>query len=130
MKDPLARALKPIAHRKLRKPLSVEIKHTYHTLVITLSLLAVSTTGIYLSTNSQRLAKGYQLKALQSAYESLQSEKDKLNQKVIEAQSFLLIGNDDRIDTMENLNAELTYYVDASQLVQSGGNSRVDSATQ
>lgn len=130
MKDPLTRAVKPIRHRRTKTPLSVEIKSAYRTLVITLTILGVGATGVYLSTNSQRLAKGYELKELQANYEALQSEQRKLNQKVIEAQSFLQIEENDRIESMQNIEDQPTSYVDDSNLAQAEADSRTDSATQ
>lgn len=130
MRDPLTRAVKPIQHRRKKTPLSEEIKSAYKTLLITLTILGVGASGIYLYTNSLKPAKGYALKELQANYEALQSEQRKLNQKVIEAQSFLQIEQNDRIESMQNIDDQPTSYVDESNLAQAGADSGTDSATQ
>lgn len=118
MTDPLTRAVKPVAHHRLRKPLSEEIKTAYRTLVVTLIVLGVGTMGSYLYMNSLKPAKGYELKKLQAQYEDLQSELRKLNQKVIEAQSFVQIGENQAIEEMDDINDHPTSYVDDSNLAQ------------
>lgn len=129
MVDPLTRAVKPVTHRRLRKPLSEEIKNAYRTLVVTLTILGVGTLGSYLYTNSLKPAKGYELKKLQAEYEMLQSEQRKLNQQVIEAQSFILIGEDDQIENMADVSEQPTSYVETSNLAQySTGGSNSEAA--
>lgn len=130
MMDPLTRAVKPIAHRRLRKPLSEEIKNAYRTLVITLIVLGVGTLGSYLYMNSLKLAKGYEFKKLQAEYETLQSDLRKLNQQVIEAQSFVHIEGDEGINEMDTLNEQSTSYVDESNVAHSEANSDPDWTTQ
>ncbi|QQR55440.1 hypothetical protein IPG41_02700 [Candidatus Peregrinibacteria bacterium] len=118
MMDPLTRTVKPVAHRRLRKPLSEEIQNIYRTLVTTLLVLGISTMSCYLYVNSLKPAKGYELKELQNEYESLQAELRKLNQKVIEAQSFVEIGKNEAIERMDDINDHPTSYVDDSNLAQ------------
>lgn len=130
MMDPLTRAVKPIAHRRLRKPLSEEIKNAYKTLMITLTILGVGTLGSYLYTNSLKPAKGYELEKLQSEYEDLQSELRKLNQKVIEAQSFEKIDDSELIENMNDIKDQPTSYVDESNLAQNQSSYGTGEATQ
>lgn len=130
MMDPLTRAVKPLEHRRLRKPLSEEIKNAYKTLVITLTILGVGTLGSYLYMNSLKPAKGYELEKLQAEYEDLQSELRKLNQKVIEAQSFEQIDDSDLIEDMNDINAQPTTYVDESNLAQNQSDFGTGEATQ
>ena len=130
MMDPLTRAVKPLEHRRLRKPLSEEIKNAYKTLVITLTVLGVGTLGSYLYMNSLKPAKGYELEKLQSEYEDLQAELRKLNQKVIEAQSFEQIDDSELIENMNDINDQPTTYVDESNLAQNQSDFGTGEATQ
>lgn len=130
MIDPLTRAVKPLEHRRLRKPLSEEIKNAYRTLVVTLTILGVGSMGSYLYTNSLKPAKGYELKELQAEYESLQSDQRKLNQKVIEAQSFVKIDESELIENMNAINGQPTSYVDDSNLAQNQSSFGTGEATQ
>lgn len=129
MVDPLTRAVKPVTHRRLRKPLSEEIKNAYRTLVVTLTLLGVGTLGSYLYMNSLKPAKGYELKKLQAEYEALQSDQRKLNQSVIEAQSFIQIGENELIEAMSDVSDQSTYYVDTSNLAQNSAGGSNSEAT-
>ncbi len=126
MKDPLLRPVKPIKHRRIKKTLSEEVKNTYRSLLATLIILGIGSTGIYLYTNSLKPAKGYELKGLQTSYEELQSEQRKLNQKVIEAQSFLLIAKSDHIESMQSIDNQPISYLDESNVASTGTNSGTD----
>lgn len=126
MKDSTFRAVKPITHRKVKKTLSQEVKSTYRLLVGVLLTLGIGSTSIYLYTNSLRPAKGYELKELQANYESLQSEQRKLNQKVIEAQSFLKIEQSEWLEDMLSIQGQPTSYVDESNVASTGSNPGTD----
>jgi uncharacterized protein YlxW (UPF0749 family) len=130
MMDPLTRAVKPIAHRQIRKPLSQEVRHAYHTLVFTLGILGIGTLMSFLYTNSLKPVKGYELEKLQAESENLQSQLRKLNQKVIEAQSFVNIDESERLEDMEKLNDGSTSYLDESNVAQNQPNSNPDRTTQ
>ena len=124
--DPLTRAVRPIKHRLTKKPLSEEIQSAYHTLLVTVILLGVSTGATYLYVNSLQPAKGYVLNELQASYEALQSTQRKLNQEVIEAQSFIHIQNSDVLHQMEVAKKGETAYIQESPVADAGGNHRAD----
>lgn len=114
MKDPLIRATRQIASRKKIKPLSEEVASTYRILTVTLAVLILATTGSYLYLNTLKPAKGYELKQLQAEYEDLQSELRKLNQQVIEAQSFVNLNGTDAINQMDTNDGQVSYTQDDS----------------
>lgn len=88
--DPLTRKVRPVKHRKRKKPLSEEIQSMYRLLSATLIVLIVASTVGLLALNSQRSAKGYTLKQLQLTNEELESDKRNIDHQLMEAQS---IGN-------------------------------------
>jgi hypothetical protein len=112
MVDPLARTVQPFKWRRKRKPLSQEIYNTYRTLVVTLLVLVVGTTSVFLYTSSLQPAKGYTLEQLQMDNESLQSDLRKLDRKVIEAQSFIHLESSEVIQKMEVAGNQDFSYVD------------------
>lgn len=124
--DPLTRPVRPIQHRRAKKPLSEEIVSAYQTLLITVTVLGLGSMGAYLYTNSLKPAKGYLLNELQADYEDLQSTQRKLNQQVIEAQSFIHIQQSDALHFMEAAKKGETAYFSASPLADSGTNNRTD----
>lgn len=124
--DPLTRAVRPIKHRRAKKPLSEEIQSAYRTLLITVIVLGTTTGATYLYVNSLQPAKGYVLNELQTSYEALQSTQRKLNQEVIEAQSFIHIQNSDVLHHMEVAKKGETAYVQESPVADAGGSHRAD----
>ncbi len=89
MTDPLLRTVRPFKWKRNRKPLSLEIRNTYRVLMGAILFLGIATTTSYLYMNSLAPARGYELKELQTDYESLQSDLRKLDRQVVEAQSFI-----------------------------------------
>ena len=120
MMDPLTRPVRPIQHRRAKKPLSEEIVNAYRTLLITVTVLGLGTMSAYLYTNSLRPAKGYTLNELQTDYEDLQSTQRKLNQQVIEARSFIHIQKSDVLNLMEVAKKDETAYIAESSIADSG----------
>jgi len=114
MKDPLIRAVKQVTHRKKLKPLSEEVISVYRILTITLAILGIATTGSYLYLNTLKPAKGYELNQLQAEYEDLQSDLRKINQQVIEAQSFVNLGETEAINNMDKNDGQVSYTKDSS----------------
>ncbi|MFA5792610.1 MAG: hypothetical protein WC897_01930 [Candidatus Gracilibacteria bacterium] len=121
MKDPLIRAVKRIEHRKKLKPLSQEVISTYKILTITLAVLGLATMGSYLYLNTLKPAKGYELKQLQAEYEELQSDLRKINQQVIEAQSFVNLQETDTVNNMDTNDGQVSYTKDNSFAKNEGG---------
>lgn len=126
MKSLLHRAVRPVRHRRAKKTLSEEVKSAYKTLVITVLVLGLSTSVTYLYVNSLKPAKGYLLKQLQADYDDLESVQRKLNQEVIEAQSFIHIQNSDVLHRMEVAKKGETAYVDDSPVAEAGSSNRAD----
>lgn len=126
MKSPLHRAVRPVQHRRAKKTLSEEVRNAYKTLLITVIVLGVSTSGTFMYVSSLKPAKGYLLKELQSDYNDLQSVQRKLNQEVIEAQSFIHIQNSDVLHRMEVAKKGETAYIDDSPVAEAGSSNRAD----
>lgn len=126
MKSPLHRAVRPVQHRRAKKTLSEEVRNAYKTLLITVIVLGVSTSGTFMYVSSLKPAKGYLLKELQSDYDDLQSVQRKLNQEVIEAQSFIHIQNSDVLHRMEVAKKGDTAYIDSSPVAEAGSSNRAD----
>ncbi len=126
MKSPLHRAVRPVQHRRAKKTLSEEVRNAYKTLVITVLVMVVSTSVTYLYVNSLKPAKGYLLKQLQADYDDLESIQGRLNQEVIEAQSFIHIQNSDVLRRMEVAQKGDTAYIDESPVAEAGGSHRAD----
>jgi LPS sulfotransferase NodH len=128
MVDPLTRTIRPFKWKRNRKPLSQEIRSTYKTLVVTLLVLGITTTSVYLYTNSLQPAKGYALKQLQIDYEDLQSDLRKLERQVIEAQSFIHLETSDVLRKMNVAENQDFSYVDENTgfAKNSNGNSATD----
>lgn len=118
MVDPLTRTVRPFKWKRNRKPLSQEIRNTYRTLVFAILFLGFSTTGVYLYTNSQAPAKGYELKQLQIDYESLQSDLRKLDRQVIEAQSFINLEQNDVLRKMHLAESHDLSYVEGGNVAE------------
>jgi hypothetical protein len=126
MKSPLHRAVRPVQHRRTKKPLSEEVQSAYKTLLITVLILGLSTTGTFLYVSSLKPAKGYLLKELQANYDDLESIQRKLNQEVIEAQSFIHIQNSDVLHHMEVAKKGETAYIDESPVAEADTSNRAD----
>lgn len=126
MKSLLHRAVRPIEHRRAKKTLSEEVKNAYKTLLITVIVLALGASATYLYVNSLKPAKGYLLKQLQADYNDLESVQRKLNQEVIQAQSFIHIQNSDVLHEMEVAQKGETAYIDESPVAEVGGSRRTD----
>lgn len=126
MKSPLHRAVRPVQHRRTKKPLSEEVQAAFKTLLITVVVLGLSTSGTFLYVNSLKPAKGYLLKELQADYDALESVQRKLNQEVIEAQSFINIQNSDVLHHMEVAKKGETAYIDDSPVAEAGTSNRAD----
>lgn len=122
MMDPLTRAVRPIQHRRAKKPLSVEIENAYKTLLITVIMMGLGTGGAYLYVNSLKPAKGYVLQELQAENADLQSSQRKLNQESIEAQSFIHIQNSDVLHKMEVAKKGETAFIDNSSIAEAQSN--------
>ncbi len=119
MVDPLTRTVQPFKWRRKRKPLSQEIYNTYRALLVTLLVLVVGTTSIFLYTSSLQPAKGYALKQLQMDYESLQSDLRKLDRKVVEAQSFIHLESNEAVQKMQVAQSQdLSYIEDETGLAE------------
>lgn len=118
--DPLGRRAQPIRKRKNRKPLSEEIRSTYHLLLAVLLFLGLSSSGIYLYLNGLKSAKGYTLQQLESDFEALSSEQRVLDHQVMEAQSFNKIQEAEQLNSMEETtNDDLTFLKQANKFAQS-----------
>lgn len=118
--DPLGRRAQPIRKRKKRKPLSEEIRSTYHLLLVVLVLLGLGASGMYLYLNGLKSAKGYTLQQLESDFEALSSEQRALDHQVMEAQSFNKIQETEQIETMQESSSEdLTFLKQANKFAQS-----------
>lgn len=126
MKSPLHRAVRPVQHRRAKKTLSEEVRNAYKTLLITVIVLGISTSGTFMYVSSLKPAKGYRLKELQSDYNDLQSVQRKLNQEVIEAQSFIHIQNSDVLHHMEIAKKGETAYIDTSPVAEASSSNRAD----
>ena len=118
MVDPLTRTVRPFKWKRSRKPLSQEIRNTYRTLVFAILFLGLGTTSVYLYTNSQAPAKGYELKQLQIDYESLQSDLRKLDRQVIEAQSFVNLEQNDVLHKMHLAESHDLSYVEDGNVAE------------
>jgi len=118
--DPLGRRAQPIRKRTKRKPLSEEIRSTYHLLLVVLVLLGLGSSGMYLYLNGLKSAKGYTLQQLESDFEALSSEQRALDHQVMEAQSFNKIQETEQIETMQESSSEdLTFLKQANKFAQS-----------
>lgn len=89
----------------------------YKILMVTVTILALATTGAYLYTNSLKPAKGYLLKQLQLDYEALQSEQRKLERQIIDAQSFITI-EDEIPQDMDTADSQNTSYTGTNTFAQ------------
>jgi len=107
--DPYShRKVQPIKQRRnKRKPLSVEIQSMYKILSITVFILGSVSTIAYLSLNASKSAKGYNLLDLQATYNDLQSESNKINHQLLEAQSMGVVQEEIPNEMLEN--TESTY---------------------
>lgn len=108
MYDLLTRPVKPLKYSRKRKPLSQEIENIYKVLMITLIILAITSTGSYLYMNSLKPAKGYTLKQLQINNEILEAELRQWEHQVMQAQSFINIEESETVNEM-NEAGDLTY---------------------
>jgi hypothetical protein len=116
--DPLQYRTKPVRRRKRRKPLSEEIRTMTRVLSITLILLGTFAAGMNLYTNGKSSTQGYNLKQLQIEHERLQSDLQKIEHEVMEAQSFQSIEEHSELNTMKESNDSETSYVDESPIAQ------------
>lgn len=121
--DPLIRPVKPIRRRALRKPLSQEVYWAYRSLVATLFILGVGTSGAFLYINSLKPAQGYHLEELQANYEDLQSDQRHINQQIIEAQSFINLNKSKLMEHMQAISQSPISYVQDSGLAQASSRS-------
>ena len=116
--DPLTRTVRPFKWKRNRKPLSQEIRSTYRVLVFAVLFLGLSTSGVYLYTNSLAPAKGYELIQLQIDYEDLQSDLRKLDRQVIEAQSFIKLQQSDVLHKMRVAETHDLSYVEGGNVAE------------
>jgi hypothetical protein len=80
--------------------------------------LGLSTSGVYLYTNSLAPAKGYELIQLQVDYEDLQSDLRKLDRQVIEAQSFINLQQSDVLHKMHVAQTHDLSYVEGGNVAE------------
>ncbi len=118
MVDPLLRTVRPFKWKRSRKPLSLEIRNTYRVLMGALLFLGIATTSSYLYMNSRAPARGYELKELQTNYESLQSDLRKLDRQVVEAQSFINLEQNTVIRKMHVAENHDLSYVEGGSLAE------------
>lgn len=116
--NPFIRTVKPLKWRRERKPLSEEVRTTYRTLTVTLTILGLVTMMSYLYMNSLKPAKGYELKQMQIDYEMLQSELRDLERQVVVAQSFLTIEGNELLESMEPTETNQFSFVDDSPIAR------------
>lgn len=86
--------------RRRPKPLSVEVKRVFKSLVLTLVILLLGASFLFFFNTHSLAQKGFQLRQMELQHGKLRSENEELKQRVLEAQSFKNLSEAESIEDM------------------------------
>lgn len=84
-----------------KETLKSEARRTIRLLIITLSLMIIMLSIIYITSTSEGAQKGYTLEQLKLKNQELKSEQNKLSTKITNSTSFNNIENNGKIEEMQ-----------------------------